>query len=249
MNHSFVQIKAHIAHYYMDIYIEKIKDSHKRVKIDIGLSYNAPQSQIWLEHDKDLVVFGFEPNPENINSLNSRIISKRHPLHGDPVKNEYVNSRFFLIPVALGNVTEVEYLDFYCMTNDSGTSSLLKPDTGYLGEIKEIVKVPVYSLKHFLDVFPWEKFEYIEYIKIDAQGYDLNILKGAKHYLKEKVVYITAEPEDTVYECANENSTENITKYLEEQNFTRIHHPNTSDPTFINKKFLHLKDDIFIHQE
>jgi FkbM family methyltransferase len=234
----------------MKKYLEKVNlnESHKRVKIDIGLSYNAPHSQIWLDHDKDLVVFGFEPNPENINSLSSGNIIKKHPSHGEPLKNEYLNSRFFLIPVALGNVNEVETLDFYCMERDSGTSSILKPDTQQLGAIKEIVQVPVYSLKHFFDVFPWDKYEYIEYIKIDAQGYDLNILKGAQHYLKEKVVYITAEPECSTYNGSDNNTFENITKYLESQNFIRITHENTHDPTFINKKFLHLKDKIFIYQ-
>lgn len=134
------------------------------------------------------------------------------------------------------------------MERDSGTSSILKPDIQQLGAIKEIVQVPVYSLKHFFDVFPWDKYEYIEYIKIDAQGYDLNILKGAQNYLKEKVVYITAEPECSTYNGSDNNTSENITKYLEEQNFIRISHENTHDPTFINKKFLHLKDEIFIYQ-
>ncbi len=235
----------------MNKYFEKINidKSLSRVKIDIGLSYNAPQSKIWLDHDKDLVVFGFEPNPENIAILSSGNITKKHPSHGEPLNNEYVNTRFFLIPTALGNVDEVEYLDFYCMARDSGTSSLFKPNTACLGEIKEIVKVPVYSLKHFFDVFPWDRFEYIEYIKIDAQGYDLDILKGAQNYLKEKVVYITAEPECSTYEGAHNNNIENITRYLDEQNFIKITHENTSDPTFINKNFLHLKDKIFIYQK
>lgn len=221
----------------------------KKIKIDIGLSYNVPQSKVWLDHDSDLMVIGFEPNPENINSIRSGNIQKRHPCHSDPINPEYINTRFFLIPIALGNVQNVEYLDFYCMKKDSGTSSLLKPIDLSLGEIKDIVKVPVYSLKHFFDVFPWDKFEYIEYIKIDAQGYDLEILKGAGDYLKERVVYITAEPECHQYEGAFYNSAVNIEKYLNEQNFIKINHPNTCDPTFVNKKFLHLQNKIYIHQQ
>ncbi len=221
----------------------------KKVKIDIGLSYNAPQSKIWLDHDQDLMVIGFEPNPENILSLQSKNITKRHESHGEPVKSEDIGTRFFLIPIALGNVNDVEYLDFYCMKNDSGTSSLLKPIVSSLGEIKEVVKVPVYSLKHFFDVFPWDKFEYIEYIKIDAQGLDLEILKGAGDYLKEKVVYITAEPESHTYENSASNTINNMTSYLESMNFTKINHPNTEDPTYLNNKFLNIKDDIFIYQK
>ncbi len=234
----------------MESYIKNIYlDSNiKRIKLDIGLSYSAPQSKIWLDHDKDLAVFGFEPNPENVNILLSKNIRKKHPNHGEPVNSEYIDKRFFLIPVALGNVEHLEYLDFYCMLNDSGTSSLLKPISHSLGAIKEIVKVPVYSLKHFFDIFPWDKYDHIEYIKIDAQGYDLEILKGAGDYLKNRVVYITAEPESLSYENSYTNTIDNITNYLETQNFIKINHPNTQDPTYINKKFLDKKDTIFIYQ-
>ena len=235
----------------MEKYVKSINfdiPSIKKIKIDIGLSYNAPQSKIWLDKEPDLMVIGFEPNPENISSIESKNIQKKNPGHGEPLNSEYIGTRFFLIPVALGNVNKPSEMDFYCMNNDSGTSSLLKPIEYRLGKIKEIVKVPVYSLKHFFDLFPWNKFEYIEYIKIDAQGYDLDILKGAGDYLKDKVVFITAEPECFSYEGAQHNNVTNIHNYLNEQNFIRINHPLTDDPTFINKKFLHLIDKIFIYQ-
>ena len=235
----------------MEKYLEKINfdDSFKRVKIDVGLSYNAPQSRVWLDNDNDLCVFGFEPNPECVNTILSKNIVKKCDIHSEPIKNEDIGKRFFLIPVALGNVDEPSNLDFYCMERDCGTSSLLKPNQNYLGDIKEVIKVPVYSLKHFFDVFPWDKFEYIEYIKIDAQGLDLEILKGAGDYLKERVVYITAEPESNQYENSNTNTIDNITSYLKTQNFEKINHSNTDDPTYLNNKFSHLKDSIFIFQK
>jgi len=139
-------------------------------------------------------------------------------------------------------------IDFYCTKNDSGTSSLYCPNSNLPDEIKEIVKVPVYSLKHFFDIFDWDRFPYIEYIKIDAQGSDLDILIGAEDYLKNRVVYITAEPENTQYDNSEHNNFNNINKYLESQDFLLINHPNTEDPTFINKNFLYLKDKIYIAQ-
>jgi len=42
-----------------------IPDKCIHVKLDIGLSYNAPQSQSWLSKEPNLMVFGFEPNPES----------------------------------------------------------------------------------------------------------------------------------------------------------------------------------------
>lgn len=207
----------------------------KKIKIDIGLSYCAPHAQCWLEDasvNNDLFVFGFEPNPYNIASI----------------KNNIDNKYFCLIPVALSNINEMTYMDFYNMNDDSGTSSLYYPIDKILGNIKSITKVPVFSLRHFFDIFHWDRFPYIEYIKIDAQGSDLDILIGAGEYLKEKVVYITAEPEFNQYDKCQHNNFENIKNYLEKQDFIYIHHPNTIDPTFINKKFLYLRDTIFIKQ-
>lgn len=226
----------------------QIPDHIKSIKIDIGLSYNCPHSQLWLENDPHLYVFGFEPNPDCIESIKSGNIQKRNACHGEPIKQEYLETRFGLIPVALGNVDSPKEMVFYQMSRDCGTSSLYYPNESELGNIKTITKVPVYSLKHFFDAFNWSRFEYIEYIKIDAQGADYDILLGAGDYLKDRVVYITAEPEHSTYSGCSQNNVENMTSYLESQGFQRITHPNTHDPTFINTKFMHLKDSIYICQ-
>ena len=117
-----------------------------------------------------------------------------------------------------------------------------------LGNIERIDKVPVISLKMVFDHFPWDRFEYIDYIKIDAQGSDLNILKGAKDYLKEKVVYVTAEPDGWYYQGAEECNETNLDEYMISQDFIRIYHENTRDPTYLNTNFLHLKDKVWINQ-
>jgi hypothetical protein len=138
-------------------------------------------------------------------------------------------------------------MSFY-QVQSMNCSSLYKPNENIHGKIQGIVDVPVYSLKHFFDIFDWNRFPYIEYIKIDAQGADYNILLSADNYLKERVVYITAEPEFYQYENIDNNTIENIKTYLESQGFIHVHHPNTKDPTFVNTKYLHLKDDIYISQ-
>lgn len=221
-----------------------IPDDIKRIKIDIGLSYSAPQSNIWLNNDKDLFVFGFEPNPECVESILAGSIKKREIFHGDPLSNEN-KSRFHLFPIALSDVDEPSEMDFYMTSKDCGTSSLMEPISF---EIKSKITVPVFSLKHFFDLFPWERFDFIEYIKIDAQGSDLKILKSAKNYLSERVVFVTAEPENNSYVNCSDNSYQNIKSYMESQGFLEIKHHNTHDPTFVNSKFIHLAKEIFIAQ-
>jgi FkbM family methyltransferase len=231
--------------YYNDA---QIPENIQSIKIDIGLSYACPHSQLWLEQDPNVYVFGFEPNPECVECIKKGNIEKRNPGHGDPIKQDYLDTRFGLIPVALGNVDTPKEMDFYQMSRDCGTSSLYYPNESELGVIKNVTTVPVYSLKHFFDAFNWSRFEIIEYIKIDAQGADYDILVGAGSYLKDRVVYITAEPEHYTYSGCSQNTAENMTCYLESQGFQRIHHPNTRDPTYLNTKFAHLKDSIYICQ-
>lgn len=98
------------------------------------------------------------------------------------------------------------------------------------------------------DKFPWEKFEYIDYIKIDAHGSDLKFINGAVYYLKEKVVYVTAEPDGHYYNNCNDCNEDNIDTFMINQKFERINHHNSIDPIYINTNFLHLKDKIWIHQ-
>ena len=223
------------------------------VKLDIGLSYGANQSSNWLDNENDLMVFGFEPNPEAYNCLMKGNIQLRHPSHknaGEPLNKTHIDSgRMHIFNVALSNVDIVEEMNFFVNSKDCGTSSLYSHDQNYLGPIEKIIKVPVYSLKMFFDEFNWEQIKYIDYIKIDAQGSDLDILKGAGDYLSERVVYVTAEPDGNQYFGAHECNTENITKYMTSQNFIKIIHPNTVDPTFLNKKFLHLSNQIYISQK
>ena len=62
----------------------KIPDWCKRIKIDIGLSENAPQTRVWLENQDDLLVFGFEPVKQNYHKIlcgNSKFSNKLDKAH------------------------------------------------------------------------------------------------------------------------------------------------------------------------
>jgi len=223
------------------------------VKLDIGLSYGANQSSNWLDTEKDVMVFGFEPNPDSYVCLLQGNIQLRHPAHavaGKPLDHKHIDSgRMCIINSALSNVETPQNMNFYVNSLDCGTSSLFPHDQRVLGPIEKVVSVPVYSLKMFFDTFPWNKFEYIDYIKIDAQGSDLNILKGAGNYLSERVVFVTAEPDGLHYIGADECNKSEITKYMISQGFSEVRHPRAVDPTFINNKFVHLINKIYISQK
>jgi FkbM family methyltransferase len=229
----------------------------KHIKIDVGLSFDVPHSQNWIDNDmnnkNDTVVFGFEANKNWINYITSPIKNNNfEDFHTSTIalKYEHLYNKFFIVPVALGNVDKPKYMDFYTPKLSQGCCSLLPPNPhSIIGNIVDTYKVPVFNLCNFFDLIPFDKIEYIDYLKVDVQGYDINVLKGAGKYLSEKVVYVTAEPETTQYLNSEDNSTENIVTYMRSLGFTYISHQNTSDPTFLNNKFIDKADDIYIWQK
>ena len=202
----------------------------KHVKLDIGLSYSAPISQYWLSHENNIMVFGFEPNPASGHSI-LQGADKRHPLHGEPLETKFIGTSFFIIPCALGRANS-NIIKFY-VTNDCGCSSIYQPKDF---SVERIIEVPIFSLHDFFDIFPFDTHPVIDYIKIDAQGSDLDIAKSAGHYLQERVIYITLEAENSQY-AHTTNSLEDIDSYMRSIGFIQHISPNTQDPTYFNTRF------------
>ena len=231
----------------------KIKLPHtiKRVKIDVGLSGNAPQAEIWTEHDKDLLVVGFEPLTQNRNMIEQ--FSSPWPIKLNPDK---LGKTVFIIPVALSSKKSDFQMKMHITDGDAGSSSLLVPK-GLKHSFFEYV--PVYTLENFLCYFPFDKIKNIEHLKIDAQGMDLEILIGAGTYISN-FNYITAEL-DQLYE-GTKNSHFLLRFFLLRHGFIKIgffttiilkkvfkHHIFVDDPTFFNLRLLFKKSGpMYIYQ-
>uniref|UniRef100_A0A6C0JSG4 Uncharacterized protein n=1 Tax=viral metagenome TaxID=1070528 RepID=A0A6C0JSG4_9ZZZZ len=95
-----------------------IPDGIKHFKIDIGLSFDAPHSQNWLDNDDSLCVFGFEPNHVWVKFMTSPTEDrdrtfKDYHTYTKQLEYEYVGKRFFVIPVALSNVSDQKEMTLY----------------------------------------------------------------------------------------------------------------------------------------
>jgi len=204
----------------------------RHVKLDIGLSYCAPMSQQWLLQEDDLIVFGFEPNPACVRSILEELtkFSGSWPL---VLEKKFIGTRFFLIPCALG-ISVQKTVPFYVTANDCGCSSLFKPKTF---PVKQVIEVPLFPLSDFFELFPFDTHPVVDYIKIDAQGADLDIVKSAGHYLAEHVIYITIEAEDNQYE-GTVNNLAAIDTYMKSIGFLSFRSTCTMDPTYINSTYI-----------
>lgn len=216
----------------------KIPAWAKRVKIDVGTSLNAPNSEMWLSQDSELCVFAFEPNKFNIQTIKEG--QTYWPHH---IKKERIDYSFFIIETALSNQI-ISEIDFYCTSGlNTGTSSLFKPT---FFDIKEITKVPVITLEFFFNFFPWDKIKYIDQLKIDAQSSDFNIIKGIGNYLSERIVFLDVET-TTFGQYENIENPNEIKQYMESNDFECIKWGD--DATFLNKKFKNLiKEKNIIHE-
>lgn len=230
-----------------------IPDWVTSIKLDVGVCYTAAHTQNWLDADGGAMVFGFEPNPLSYKSITSKPEDRPKNFRGymngitgsyHQIEYDLVGKRCFFMPVALSDVEKPETMDFYVTANMPDCSSLNKPKSDFT-EISSVEKVPVFSLRDFFELLPNDKI--VDYIKVDVQGADLKVLKGAGLHLKNRVVFVTAEPETRTYEDCTDNTAENITSYMESQGFSRIRHTNTQDPTFLNKKFWD-RQNVYISQ-
>ena len=215
-----------------------IPDNIKEIKIDIGLSYNAPNSRYWVKYLENRFVFGFEPNKDSIKSAFTANYK------GEEFVPLPFREKFSLIPCAID--IEENKLTFYNTVNDVGCSSLYKPvDEKWIGSSYEVL---CFQLKTFFQYFPWDKYPYIEHIKIDTQGNDFRVIKSMENYI-EKIVYITTEVgyEKFQYFCDKKDSghtLDDINTYMINNGFKSIpsnvlgHGLTTEgDPTYVNTRF------------
>jgi len=218
----------------------KLPNNCTSVRIDVGLSVNAPQSQVWLSRDEKLHVFGFEPVSANRNKI--RKGDSPWPVNLNP---DYIGKRIHIVPCALLEKPNPNGMSIYVTKKDPGCSSVLKPNTF---EVDYIEKVDVECLETFLDLFPFDLVPYIDHLKIDVQGADIQVLEGAGNYL-ESFMAITAEVDTNEYENTR-NSLKAIENLLSPFGFKLVKRSFTGrimrrlkgininvecdDPTFIN---------------
>lgn len=225
----------------------------KKIKIDIGLSDGAPQSKIWLDNQSDLVVFCFEPA-----FMNYKKIIKGDSKYSVSLNPKDIGQRAYVINCGFGNVNSMVKRNFYITSGDQGCSSLFKPNQFKILK-REIVTI--FPLDTFTKLLPLDEYEYIDHIKSDCQGSDLDILKKGSFTLNKVAVYtIEALELDQKLYFGCKNNLSQIKKIFYKNGFSEYNffnkffdsktkNFNVTDPTFYNKKILEkVKEKIFIYQ-
>lgn len=181
----------------------------KRVKVDVGLSYSASNSIQWIRKDPELLVFGFEPLPESCRILRSWISEQED--------SDFLGRQLVILPVALGKEEGIAQL--HVTDADTASSSLLSPKKM---KERDSIQVQVFPLSGLLQTLPWGEIKKVDYLKLDCQGLDLEILKAAADggWLK-RIALVTAEPEDDQY-FGSQNSLGELVAFMKSQGFIHL---------------------------
>lgn len=167
--------------------------------IHIGGHYGEEILEYVQNGIQDIVIF--EPLVENFEILESNVSDLNANIKG--------------YQVALGS-TEGQ-LEMYVSSNGGLSSSLLKPKK-HLSQYQDIT----FDKKELVDVKTLDSYAFAEYnfINMDVQGYELEVLKGGIKTL-ENVDYVYCEVNrDEVYE--NNAYVEEIDDFLSGYNMKRV---------------------------
>ncbi len=249
----------------------KIPDKIKYLRIDIGLSDDAAHSVEALLDNEDRMIIGIEPHPKNIEGL-----KKGMPKHYSiSLDNKYVRKgynlkliddlldKFIIIQGAAGSSKNIQERKFFSAYPDRGNSSFYETQSpevsGNTSDEHFIVKE--FSLNYLLSQIDFGRIDFIESIKIDTEGHDLEVIKGASRFM-DRILYFRIECFRGIYpnsEFAEKNkfpshilfgtdgyvdSASAIIEYLKNYNFSLIS-TQPGDYVFLNEK---LKYKLLNHQ-
>jgi FkbM family methyltransferase len=170
--------------------------------IDVGAVGDLPAH--WLPLAPHLSVYGFEPDEEACKALNEQA-------------NRFAQACFH--PVVVGGAKEERPFN---ITRHGECSSLLLPHQDWLdrfsyGSCFEIIRSPV-VITRSLDEIEYHEEDGIDAIKIDSQGMELPIFKGAEKTLESTFLL---EVETGLHENYHDETTfDQIAPYLRSKGFT-----------------------------
>ena len=223
-------------------------NTKRSIRFDVGCAATAPNSALWILNNPNIEVFAFEPDNRSFNILikgsktnqykdKARLIKNKNIIRfKNKILKKIYKKNFTVYNYGIDNIPKKTRKYFYHVGKKNyGCSSLLKPIPKKLGikiEYKKLVEI--YPLSFFLNKI---KYEYVEMLKTDTQGNDLNVLKSAGNFIK-KIAFIQSEYwalQDYEGEKSKKVSRNEIINYMKKKNFYCYYYTDV-DIFFVNKK-------------
>jgi FkbM family methyltransferase len=164
----------------------------------------------WGYFAPNLSIYGFDADADACESANAELEERN------------INWIEKHIPLALGKATEEKTI---YVTKNPMCSSLYPPNESYLARFSNLIELAGLDYTIELDVTTLDAFcaseeiQKIDFLQIDVQGADLDVLKGATEVLQRSVLAIQIEVEfSPLY--INQPLFADVDSYLRSHNFT-----------------------------
>lgn len=195
-----------------------------RVRIDVGANI-GDTSVPWMS-ESDIEVYAFEPDPRMFSVLKKHQSSRYH------VFNQAISSEE-------GRLNFFQSVDTSCSSllpyTDEGIKRWISP-VGRVHSTLGVIQVDTVTLSR---VFEENHLEKVDYLKIDAQGHDFEVVKSAGEYLRN-IREVMLEVQVTDFELYKGSSKiKDVLDYMKSYEFIEIRREaNTGDQeyniTFLN---------------
>lgn len=178
----------------------------KRIIFDVGA--NDGRDSVHLANNPNNVIYAFEPTPRLIGIIKEKIKSRQN---------------YILTEKAVSNFTGKATFNIAGQA-DWGCSSLLKfsekSQTKWPGrvdfQVTEEIEVDVIQLKDFIEEY---NIEQIDFLHVDTQGSDLNVLIGMGVHINKVIsgVIEAGTEENILYD--KQNTLDECTEFLTKNGF------------------------------
>lgn len=185
-----------------------------RYLFDVGAHWGQDSLDI-TRNNPDVVCFAFEPTPELAEQLRQ--------------KSQDFADRYFVFQCAISDYNGES--DFHLVVGDTGSASLNRFNdnlhetwpgrTDFV--VRKTIKVPVFRLDTWLSINA-QHINEIYHLHIDAQGSDLNVLKGLGdkiNIVQSGVIEVPQQDELRLYK--GQHTKNDCLEFLEQNNFVVTH--------------------------
>ncbi len=214
-------------------FIKMIKKDLK-LSLDIGANTGTYTRMLLTETKSNVVAF--EPMPLSFKNLK---------------KIQSINkTRLQLFKVALGNKNRFSKIFFSDLSSEKATLVDNLEEISFIKKShNKSIKINVKKLDNFFNYFKKQK---IDFIKIDTEGYELEVLKGAKRIIKKhRPKYIQIE--FNWHQLIQNQTIYNFSKILKNYDVFRILPYNSGlekvNPARPENNIFHLSNFVFIRKD
>ena len=195
--------------------IKKINQINPSKKIDFFFDIGAHKGESIMFFNKHLVlknVYSFEPSKNNFNILSEKI---------DYIKKKNHNIGINLENLAVGTETKKVYYNYLSETSSSTLKEINKKSKYYKRKEKFFGKITneIQYINQicFYDYIKKNKIEKIDFLKIDTEGYEYEVIKGLSRFISNvKIILFEHHYDDMLIK---DYKYSDISKYLKSYGF------------------------------